>query len=83
MPFKKGCILNEEVKENIYNLYKESNLAVLEYLTKISSWDERIKELYNHYINAEFNSNEADNIFWDTMHYISMDDYIKEHEKTL
>ena len=85
MPFRNNekCIFNEEVKENIYNLYRESNLEVLEYLLEIVSWDERIKELYNDYINADFESNEQVNIFWDTIHYISMDDYIAKREREI
>ena len=43
MPIKgrDKCVFNEEVKQKIYNLYRESNLAVLEYIAEITkTWND-------------------------------------------
>ena len=47
MPFKKGCAFNKEVQDAIFNIYRNSNLGVLEYLVGVLPGDERAKDFLN------------------------------------
>lgn len=85
MPTKRKdkCVFNEEVKQKIYNLYRESNLAVLEYIADITkTWNDRGNEFLQTYMNAEDEDEEL-KIFWDAMEYYGMEDYISEQESKL
>lgn len=85
MPTKRRdkCVFNEEVKQKIYNLYRESNLAVLEYIAEITkTWNDRGKEFLQDYMNSE-DENEEVKIFWNAMEHYGMKDYISEHESKL
>ena len=85
MPTKgrNACVINEEVKQKIYNLYRESNLEVLEYIAEITkTWNDRGKEFLQNYLNAE-DEDEEIKIFWDTMEYYGLKDYISEQESKL
>lgn len=77
------CVFNEEVKQKIYNLYRESNLAVLEYIAEITkTWDDIGKEFLQDYMNTE-DKNEEVKIFWNAMEHYGMEDYISEQESKL
>ena len=77
------CVFNEEVKQKIYNLYRESNLEVLEYIAEITkTWNDRGKEFLQNYSNAE-DEDEEIKIFWDAMEHYGLKDYISEQESKL
>lgn len=77
------CVFNEEVKQKIYNLYRESNLEVLEYIAEITkTWNDRGKEFLQNYSNAEDEDKEI-KIFWDAMEHYGLKDYISEQESKL
>ena len=83
MKSKDKCIFNEEVKQRIYCLYRESNLAVLEYIAEITkTWNDDAKEFLNKYDVAEDENEEAE-IFWEAMEYYGLFDYIKGQESKL
>ena len=80
---KNRCMFNKEVKQKIYNLYRESNLAVLEYIADITkTWNGRGNEFLQAYMNAEDEDEEV-KIFWNAMEYYGMKDYISEQESKL
>ena len=85
MPIKERdkCVFNEEVKHNIYNLYRGSNLAVLEYIAEITkTWNDRGNEFLQMYMNAEDEDEEV-KIFWATMKHYGMEDYISRQERRI
>lgn len=79
------CIFSEEIKEEIYNLYKGSNLEVLEYVHSILPNNKHIeKELHKYTKLDQFDDcNECLDIFWNIMDYINMSDYIAKREKEI
>ena len=65
MKSKDKCVFTEEVKQKVYCLYRESNLAVLEYIAEITkTWNDDAKEFLNKYDVAE-DENEEVEIFWE------------------
>ena len=85
MPIKgrDKCVFNEEVKQKIYNLYRESNLAVLEYIAEITkTWNDIGKDFLQQYANA-VDEDEEVKIFWNAMEHYGMDTYISEQESKL
>lgn len=88
MRLKDKCAFNEEVKNRIFCLYRESNLAVLEYLVEIThTWGNEAKDFLERYLREEITIDEQDtdmiNIFWEAMEYYGLTDYINEREKRL
>lgn len=85
MPIKgrNKCVFNEEVKQKIYNLYRESNLAVLEYIAEITkTWNDIGEDFLQQYANAK-NEDKKVKIFWNAMKHYGMDTYISEQESKL
>lgn len=87
MPTSKDkCIFNEETKDKIYQLYRESNLAVMEYANSVLS-DERMKEYLSKYKSVPADIDEQDtelvDIFWEAMDYLGMSEYIRQRESKI
>lgn len=80
-----NCIFNEEVKDKIYNLYRESDLEVLEYLAEITKTIDNIaQELVNRWIAEDPKANDQDtdrvNIFWEAINHYGLTDYLNQRE---
>lgn len=86
MTFKNiGCIFNEETKEKIYEIYIGSNLEVLEYVHKLIPDSDYVEEALHKYLKLDQfdDEDECVDIFWGTMDYIGMADYILNRDKEL
>ena len=87
MPIKESnkCVFNEEVKEKIYNLYRGSDLEVLEYLAEITkTWGNEAQEFLNRWCAEDIEADDQDtnrvNIFWEAMNYYGLTSYIDKRE---
>lgn len=82
------CVFNEEVKEIIYNLYRESDLEVLEYLTEITkTWGNEAQEFVDRWKSEDIKADDQDTdrvkIFWEAMDYYGLTDYINKRESEI
>jgi len=83
MPLKSGtgCSLNETIIANCQQLYKLSNLGLIDYLERILSQDETVIELANKYKNERLGEIETEDngveTFWSLMDYLGLINYLE------
>lgn len=71
-----NCIFNEETKEKIYHLYEEENYNAMEYANSmLPIKDEQMEEYLFRYKSEKLKDFKKD-IFWESMEYLGMADYI-------
>ena len=89
MPTSKDkCIFNYAIREKIYSLYRESDLEAMEYANSVLPIkDERMEEYLTKYKEepVELDDQDTDrvNIFWESMDYLGMTDYIRQRESEI
>jgi len=76
------CVFNEETKDRIFNIYRDSNLEVFEFVSKIIKDDTTIDGLHNNYLCSE-TEEEVEIIMNDLFYYLGMVEYIQEREKEI
>ncbi len=87
MSLNRNCVFSEEIKEKIYMFYRESDLEAMEYANSVLKEDKEMEKYIMRYKAEPTNIDEQDtdiiDIFWESMDYIGMTDYIRQRESEI